>query len=210
MKKNLPAILLSIAFSAVVSFAVAALFLYIGLGSKVAATGNDLLSEDGQSTIAGEGVVYVNIDSLVRGYDMYFDLQNEFEAKAKKKDGDFTARMKKFESDARDFQEKVEKGLVTRSQAQQLQEGLAKREQELLQLRQQLQSELQEEESVMLRQIQNNIQTYINEYNKDKKHSLILSTSGSNVVLYGNPELNITSEVLAGLNDTYVKARKSK
>lgn len=205
MKKNFPTILSGIALAAV-----AALFAYLALGNKNTLTSEAQPSEDGQSTLAGEGVVYVNIDSLVRGYDMYFDLQKEFEAKAKKKDGNFTARMKKFESDARDFQEKVEKGLVTRSQAQQLQEGLAKREQELLQLRQQLQSELQEEEGVMLRQIQNNIQTYISEYNKDKKYSLILSTSGSNVVLYGNPALNITPEVLTGLNETYVKAKKSK
>ncbi|MDR3366287.1 MAG: OmpH family outer membrane protein [Prevotellaceae bacterium] len=205
MKKNFPAVISVVALAAVV-----ALCLYVALGNRNAPGGEAQPSGDGQNTVAGEGVVYVNIDSLVRGYDMYFDLQKEFEAKAKKKDGNFTARMKKFESDARDFQEKVEKGLVTRSQAQQLQEGLAKREQELMQLRQQLQSELQEEEGVMLRQIQNNIQNYITEYNKDKKYSLILSTSGSSVVLYGDPALNITSEVLNGLNETYVKARKSK
>jgi outer membrane protein len=205
MKKIFPSVISVVALAAVV-----ALGLYVALGNRNVPAGEVQPPEDGQNAIAGEGVVYVNIDSLVRGYDLYFDLQKEFEAKAKKKDGDFTARMKKFESDARDFQEKVEKGLVTRSQAQQLQEGLAKREQELMQLRQQLQSELQEEEAVMLRQIQNNIQNYITEYNKDKKYTLILSTSGSNVVLYGDPELNITSEVLNGLNETYVKAWKSK
>ncbi|MGL5913236.1 MAG: OmpH family outer membrane protein, partial [Bacteroidales bacterium] len=118
------------------------------------------------------------------------------------------ARMKKFETDARDFQNKVEKGLITRSQAQQLQEGLAKREQELMQLRQQLQMELQEEEAVMLRQIQSNIHDYIQEYNKEKGYSLILSNSGNNVLLYGASSLNITSEVLKGLNANYVKQRK--
>ncbi|MDR1416735.1 MAG: OmpH family outer membrane protein [Prevotellaceae bacterium] len=203
MKKFFPAIISAVALAAVV-----ALFLYMLLGGKSAPTRASQPLADVQ-TVAGEGVVYVNIDSLVRGYDMYFDLQKEFEAKAKKKDGDFTARMKKFESDARDFQNKVEKGLVTRSQAQQLQDGLAKREQELLQLRQDLQGELQEEEAVMMRQIQNNIQTYVNEYNQTKGYSLILSTSGSSVVLYGSPALNITSEVLSGLNKAYAQVRVS-
>jgi outer membrane protein len=203
MKKSFPAIA-----SALALVAVAALFLYIIPGGKSASTGDPLLLPDGQKAVAGEGLVYVNIDSLVRGYDMYFDLQKEFEAKAKKKDGDFTGRMRKFESDARDFQDKVEKGLVTRSQAQQLQEGLAKREQELLQLRQNLQGELQEEEAVMMRQIQSSIQSYISEYNRTRGYSLILSNSGSSVVLYGDPALNITSEVLKGLNEAYVKARK--
>ncbi|MDR0414373.1 MAG: OmpH family outer membrane protein [Prevotellaceae bacterium] len=203
MKKSFPTIISAVALAAVVG-----LFLYTALGGKNGSSDAQPVTDE--QAVVGEGVVFVNIDSLVRGYDLYFDLQKEFEATAKKKDSDFTARMKKFESDARDFQEKVEKGLVTRSQAQQLQEGLAKREQELLQLRQELQGELQEEEAVMMRQIQNNIQTYISEYNSTKGYSLILSTSGNNVVLYGNPALNITSEVLVGLNETYVKARKSK
>jgi outer membrane protein len=184
-----------------------ALFIYIIAYGKSAGGGVAQPSSAAQS-VAGSGVVFVNIDSLVHGYDMYFDLQKDFEVTAKKKDGDFTMRMKKFENDANDFREKVSKGLVTRSQAQQLQEGLAAREQELLQLRQQLQSELQEEEAVLLRQIQNNIQQYIVEYNKDKAYSLILSTNNASVVLYGAPEINITAEVLAGLNESYVKARK--
>ncbi len=187
--------------------AVVVLFVIV-LGGKKSGSSAAEASAEGAVTATAGSVVYVNIDSLVRGYDMYFDLQKEFEVKAKKKDGDFTAKMKKFESDVRDFQEKVEKGLVTRSQAQQLQEGLAKREQEMRQLQQQLQIELQEEEAVMLRQIQANIQSYVKEYNAEKGYSLILSTSGSTVVLYGDPGLNVTGEILSGLNENYVKAKK--
>jgi outer membrane protein len=206
MKKSL-----SLVLSIVALVGVAALFVLHFACGKCASPIGSAANADGQAVApVGEGVVFVNIDSLVRGYDLYFDLQKEFETKAKQKDADFTAKMKKFESDARDFQEKVEKGLVTRSQAQQLQEGLAKREQDLLQLRQQLQGELQEEEAVLMRQIQNNIQSYIADYNQDKGYSLILSTSGSAVVLYGAPALNVTGEVLEGLNAAYVSTRKSK
>ncbi len=191
----------------VVSFvAVIVLFAMVFGGKKSGSVA--AASAEGEVTAVAGGIVYVNIDSLVRGYDMYFDLQKEFEVKAKKKDGDFTAKMRKFETDARDFQEKVEKGLVTRSQAQQLQEGLARRQQELQQLQQQLQMELAEEEGVMLRQIQSNIQAYVKEYNVEKGYSIILSTSGSTVVLYGDAGLNITNEVLKGLNEGYVKAKK--
>ncbi|MGL5913688.1 MAG: OmpH family outer membrane protein, partial [Bacteroidales bacterium] len=67
-------------------------------------TTSSFVSNPDAPVIASGSVVFVNIDSLMRGYDMYFDVQKDFEAKAKKKDGDFTARMKKFETDARDFQ----------------------------------------------------------------------------------------------------------
>jgi len=200
--KRLPLILSAASLAAVVALFIVVLSGRKGGSSAVAA------SNEGNATAAVGSIVYVNIDSLVRGYDMYFDLQKEFETKAKKKDGDFTAKMRKFESDVRDFQEKVEKGLVTRSQAQQLQEGLAQREQNMRQLQQQLQVELAEEEAVMLRQIQSSIQSYVREYNAVKGYSLILSTSGSAVVLYGDAGLNITNEILKGLNESYVKGRK--
>ena len=150
-------------------------------------------------------IVYVNIDSLVKGYDMYFDMQKEYEGKAKKKEAELSSKMKGFERDARDFQEKVEKGLVTRSQAQTLQEGLAKRQQDLYQMRQQYQGELAEEEGVMLRKIHFTIQEYLKEYNKTKGYRMILGTTSGGTVLYGEDALNITADVLKGLNAGYKK-----
>jgi outer membrane protein len=160
------------------------------------------------SDAAADGIVYVNIDSLVRGYDMYFDLRREFEDKAKQKENDFAARRKKLEGEVRDYQEKIEKGLVTRSQAQQLQENLQRKEQELLQLGQKMQADLAEEEAVMLRRIQDNISKFIEVYNAEKGYRLILSNPNGNVVLYGAPALNITTDVLVGLNESYVKTKK--
>ena len=210
MKKTL---LISAASSAVVSLVVV-LLLHFALPSGKNGTSTVRAKFFGADSVAitpsmmEGGIAYVNIDSLVRGYDMYYDLQQEFEAAARRKDTDFNSRMRRFENDVRDFQEKLEKGLVTRSQAAQLQEGLARRQQELQNLQQRLQMELAEEEGVMLRQIQNSIQTYVQEYNATKGYSLILSTSGNSVVLYGQPGLNITTEVLKGLNESYVKAKR--
>jgi outer membrane protein len=152
-------------------------------------------------------IVYVNLDSLVHGYDMYFDMRSEFENKVQSKERDFGSRRKKLESEIRVFQEKIEQGLVTRSQAQQLQETLQRKEQELAQLGQQMQAELAEEEAVILRRIQNNIQKYIKEYNANKGYRLILSNTSGSVVLYGEPALNITHDVLVGLNSSYSRTK---
>lgn len=199
--KKLPLIL---SIVAVVATVVLYIIVLCGKGGKAESV--SMVSEDGK--VISTSIVYVNVDSLIRSYDMYYDLQKEFETKAKKKDADFTSRTKKLEREVRDFQEKIEKGLVTRSQAQQMQEGLAQKEQELLQLRQQLQAELAEEEAVMLRNIQDNIQKYILEYNASKNYTLILSNTAGSVLLYGDPGLNVTAEVLEGLNASYVKNRK--
>ncbi|GHT74972.1 hypothetical protein FACS189456_6730 [Bacteroidia bacterium] len=200
--KKLPLILSIVALAAVVGLYVITFFV-----QKPKTSASLLATDEGTVAVSGD-IVFVNLDSLIRGYDMYFDLQKEFETKAKSKEGDFAARRNKLEREVRDFQEKYEKGLVTRSQAMELQEGLQRKQQDMVELGQKMQSELAEEEAVMLRQIQDNIRKYILEYNAEKGYRLILSNANNNVLLYGEPSLNITGEILSGLNQSYVKVRK--
>lgn len=48
---------------------------------------------------------------------MYLDLRAEYEAKAKKADAELTSKGRSLESDLKDYQNKIDKGLVTRSEA---------------------------------------------------------------------------------------------
>ncbi|MDR0738224.1 MAG: OmpH family outer membrane protein [Prevotellaceae bacterium] len=167
-------------------------------------------SSDSSSVIAAEGsIVYIQIDSLVNKYDMFHELRLEFEQKAKAADDDLTKRGRSFEREAKDFQEKVQKGLITRSQAEELQMKLQQKQQDLQQYAEKLRVDMSEEEAVMLRRIYDAVLTYLTEYNKSHNYSLILSTSGStNAVMQGHPSLNITQDVLKGLNGSYVKPKK--
>lgn len=205
MTKKLPLIFSATALAVVIALVVyIVLALNIKRGGGAVAVAPIVASGGGGSA----DIVFVNLDSLIRGYDMYFDLQKEFETKAKAKEADFGARRTKLEREVRDFQEKIEKQLITRSQAQQLQEGLQRKEQEMVQLGQQIQSELAEEEAVTMRRIQDNVRKYVESYNADRRFRLIISNTGGNVLLYGEPTLNITAELLAGLNESYVKVRQ--
>ena len=54
------------------------------------------------------------------------------------------------------------------------------------------------------------MQTYLTEYNKTHNYALILTTSAaSSTVIVGNPSLDITNDVLIGLNEEYAKNKKS-
>ena len=171
------------------------------------ATGNtsSVQSENAaQGTAAPQGsIVYVQLDSLVNQYDMYNDLKSELESKVQAVQEDLTKKGRSFESAVKDFQTKIDKGLLTRSQAEEQQQRLVEREQNLQSLSQQKQMELAEEEAVMMRKVMDAIQTYITKYNQDKGYALILSVP----VLAGEPSLNITQDVLAGLNEEYIKSK---
>jgi outer membrane protein len=158
---------------------------------------------ESKTPAAQGGIVYIQLDSLVNQYDMYNDLKSELESKVQAVQEDLTKKGRSFESAVKDFQAKIDKGLLTRSQAEEQQQKLVEREQNLQGLSQQKQMELAEEEAVMMRRVMDAIQTYITKYNQDKGYALILSVP----VLAGEPSLNITQDVLAGLNEEYIKSK---
>lgn len=155
-------------------------------------------------------VAWVDIDTLLNNYDMYFDIRQELEGKGRRMEAEMNAKTRNFESQMIDFQDKVQKGLVTRSQAQQLQEELAQKEQELYRVRNDFQLRFAEEEQVSLRLIQNSITEYIKEYNAEKGIHIILSSTFGGPMLYGHPALDITRDVLKGLNEKYISTKSAQ
>ena len=157
----------------------------------------------GETSAAQGSIVYIQLDSLVNQYDMYNDLKSELESKVQAVQEDLTKKGRSFESAVKDFEAKIAKGLLTRSQAEEQQKRLLEREQNLQGLSQQKQMELAEEEAVMMRRVMDAIQTYITKYNQDKGYALILSVP----VLAGDPSLNITQDILKGMNEEYIKSK---
>jgi len=151
---------------------------------------------------------WVNIDTLLNNYDMYFDMRKELEESGRKLEAELNGKTRDFEKQAVDFQDKVQKGLVTRSQAQQIQQDLQGKEQELYRLRDDLRGQLAEEEQVKLRQIHQSITEYLATYNKEKGFHIILSSTFGGPLLYGHPALDITSEVIKGINEKYISEKK--
>ena len=170
------------------------------------ATGNTNTQAAGaaQTGAAPQGsIVYVQLDSLIN------DLRSELENKAQAIQDDLTKKGRSFESAAKDFQAKIEKGLLTRSQAEEQQQRLAERQQNLQNLSQQKQYEMAEEEAVMGRRVMDAVQTYLQKYNQEKGYAMIITTSAAtNTVIVGNPALDITQDVLTGLNNEYIKSKK--
>lgn len=177
-------------------------------------------SKSGKSTIASNGktetstelsanftAAWVNVDTVLNSYDMYFDMRKELEVNSRKLEAELNAKSRTFEKEAMDFQDKVQKGLVTRSEAQQLQTTLANKEQELYRLRDEMRMQLAEEEQVKLRKIQNSITEFLKEYNENKGYHIILSSTFGGPMLYGHPALDITNEVVKGLNEKYAVNR---
>lgn len=154
------------------------------------------------------GIVYINTDSLLRGYQMYKDLSSEFQIKAEKVQKELNMKAGIFETQYKSFQNKIEKGLVTRAEAQKMEQDLQMEQQTLVKYRDEKMAELQEQEQVMTNNISENVRVYIDKYNADKKYKMIINTSmATNVIVAADPSIDITTDVLTGLNAEYKPAK---
>ena len=171
------------------------------LGQKNCNTANIETTSAEQTVAVNNSIVYIQLDTLINQYDMYNDLKTEFEGKLASVENELTKKGRALENDYQSFNEKMSKGLLTRSQAEAQGNELQARQQELALLSQEKQMQLAEEESVMINQVMNAIHSYIKEYNKIRNHSLILTTTvATNNVIDGDSSLNITNDIIKGLN----------
>ncbi len=198
----------SLIITVLLALAVAALYVLhlIGIGTGKPAA---VETEPGLSEVPTGNIVYIRMDSLLNKYDLFLDLQTDLNAKARIVEDDLTKKGRAFENDVTSFQEKVQKGLITRSQAETQQNQLASRQQELEQFAQQKQMELAEENQVMLNRVLDALKTFLAEYRVLNNYDLILTTDGnSNTIIEGTTALDITKDVVEGLNREYAKSRK--
>lgn len=200
--KNTPLILSIIALAAALT--AVGLFAFAGNGKKAEAS-----EHTGEETTLKGEIVYVNLDQILQDYDMANDLRSSVETKVQNIQAEVNRRQKKLENKAKDFQGKIDKGLLTRSVAEQQAQKLQQEEQEFNQYAYQKQQEIQEEQMVMMNQLGDAIKTFLDKYNETYQYAMILTNTGGAPVITADPALDITESVLAGLNEEYVKTKKS-
>ncbi|MGN1220834.1 MAG: OmpH family outer membrane protein [Candidatus Cryptobacteroides sp.] len=202
--KQTPLVLSIISLVAVAVFGI--LFFTTGKsdGKGAAAT-----EESGVAAQKGD-IVYIDLDRILMEYDMANDLRSVVETKVQNIQAEINRRGKKLETDVKSFQEKIDKGLMTRSVAEVQSQKLQQQEAEFNNYAAQKQQEIQEEQLVMMNQLGDAIKTYLDNFNAEKQYAMILTNQGGAPVITADANLDITDVVLAGLNEEYVKNKNKK
>jgi len=196
---------LNVALYAVLFLAVIGLYLLHFTSGKKSTNSNSTGAVAGASA---EGIAYVNIDSVIFKFDMFADRREELLAKSKSAEAELTSKGTAFEKGARDYQDKVNKGLITRATAAQIEQSLTQQQQELVSLRDQLQQNLMEEEQVMNRQIIEYITKFLADNKTEYNYQYIFGKSFGSVVLYSDSSLDITQKVIDAINVKYRAEKK--
>jgi outer membrane protein len=155
-------------------------------------------------------IVYFNLDRVINEYDMANDLGSVLQSKLQSIDQEVTRRGNKLQSDVNAFQEKIDKGLMTRSVAEVQSQKLQKQQADFQNYAAQKQQEINEEQSVMMNQIADAIKTFVDKYTEEQGFAMVLTTQGDILpapVVAGSADLDITQAIIDGLNAEYVKEK---
>ena len=202
--KQTPLILSILALVAVAALGIAQLTSN-GNGKKKATAGEAVEAS------AKEGaIVWYDLDRVMNEYDMANDLRSVVETKVQSIQEEINRRGNKLQSDLNKFNSDLNKGVLIRSVAEQRSQKLQEQQNSFNNYAAQKEQEMAEEQQVMLNQIADAIKTYIDKFNEEHKFAMIIATQGNVLpapVSCGDPDLDITDALLAGLNSEYVQNR---
>lgn len=189
----------SLIFNIVLSIAVLILFILHFTGRKADTSAPVTLADSTGSAL----VAYVNTDSLLANYDFFKQIKKDLEKRSSNLERDIVSRRTKLENEIKAYQESG--ASMSPEQRQQTEEGLMKKQQSFMQYSETVSQQLQGEEIKLNEELYNKVSEFVKKFNRDKNYRLILSyTKGSNI-LFADSTLDITAEVLEGLNEEHSK-----
>jgi outer membrane protein len=159
--------------------------------------------------IAGGKIAYVDIDTLEAHYDYFKKKKLEFEVRQKNIDADLEKMANGLRNEVVAFQKKAQNGELTEAQGQAAQQELLKKEQELELKRQNLGGKYMKDQEAFNKEIHDNLHDYIEIFNEEKGYDYILSYSKESSILFANKELDVTQEIIDGMNSASAKSKKA-
>lgn len=192
---------IQIVINVVLVAAVAALFVIVLAGKKPAS------AEVAASTPTEVmPVAYLNVDSLLANYTFAQEASEKLMTKQEDARVKMNTKLRTFQNEVADFQRKLENnGFLSRERAEQAQQKLAKKEQELQELEAKLTQDIMLENQKLNVQLADSLTNYLKEFNADGRYHVILSNTAKDNVLMAAEQYDITDEVVAGLNARYKK-----
>ena len=146
-------------------------------------------------------VAYLNVDSLLANYTFAQEASERLMSKQEDARVKMNTRLRTFQNEVADFQRKLENNaFLSRERAEQEQQRLAKKEQELQELEAKLTLDIMLENQKLNQQLGDSLNTFLQEFNADGRFHIILSNTAKDNVLMASQQYDITDAVITGMN----------
>ncbi|MDR1555773.1 MAG: OmpH family outer membrane protein [Tannerellaceae bacterium] len=157
--------------------------------------------EDSSSSLP---VAYVNMDSLLQNYNYYKDLNEIIVRKEENARANVNQQGSQLQSEIQDFERKINNNaFLTRERAEQEQQRLVKKRQELEALDNRLTQDLMAEQQRLIEQLRDSLSAQLKIFNQGKKYQIIFSNISNDNILLADDIYDITNELIIYLNKNY-------
>jgi len=191
---------LSIVLNIILIVAVGYLFVDKFSGSQKSEENSDSEQKDAK-IYENVSIAYVHSDSLLAKYDFMKEIEAELGELSEKYEKEYQNRAQGLQNEISDFQRTAQN--LTVAQGKALEENLMKKQQNLRVYQEDLSRKLRQREAELNNELYKSISDYLKKYGDDNNLQLVLTYSRGSDVLYANEGLEITNEVIEGLNKAY-------
>lgn len=162
--------------------------------------------EKNASNLVGK-IAYVELDSLYENIKYIRNMRESLEAEQKLIEREWTSGMQGLDSKKNNFIAKNGNNM-TQEMAEQFQNQLLQEQQNIESKKQNLASKLSDKSYRFMDDVQTKMKTFLNDYNTDKGYAYILTSgTGLDYMIYRDSTLNITDDVISGMNEMFNKKK---
>lgn len=208
---------LSLIINGVLSIAVAILFYQVnslknnGVTAENTSEGVEVKPTivTSSTKLADAKIAYVNTDSINEHYEYIADFTKVIRNKKASLESQMQSMTAKFQQDYEAFQQSAQAGIAPQSELQKQQANLERQQQELANKELQMQNlGLELEEKNM--ELNKSVKDYLVKINNGRFDYILSYSDLVPTILLTNPKLDITTEVLNGINEEYRNSKKKK
>jgi outer membrane protein len=184
----------SITLNVVLIIAVGVLYYLHFMGSKETSSA---------TPVAGSlsSVAYINSDTVLKYYEYTKENKTKLENKGKRLEQDLKNRAMSLQNEIENYQRS--RNNLTIGQAQAIEEDLGRKQQNFQMYQQSVSQELMNDQEQMSRDLYEKVTRFLSEYGQANGLQLVLKFDPSSDVLYAKDSLDISKQVIDGLNLKY-------
>jgi outer membrane protein len=153
---------------------------------------------------------WINTDTIMSQYEFAKDLQKGLEEYEKNLQNKYTSELQAFQNEYNAYIKKASDYQMTLDQQKKKEEELGQKQQQIQQLEAELSQMLMNEKTARNMELHDTIVNYIARYNKNKNYTMIFERTYGGGLLWADSTMDVTPEVLKGLNEEYVAIKKEK
>lgn len=155
-----------------------------------------------ETNLEGSRIAYVDIDTFEANYESLKAKKAEFDAQKTAMKGELQRSAAQFQADLQATQRKYQEGTLSQAEAAAAEKRLGQMQQTLSAREESMSKQFSDKLDAFNKELHDRMNSFLSEYAEQHGLDYVFSYSTSApVLMYGKPALNITQDVIKGMNE---------